>query len=50
MVIGLAFAIFIALFAWGRSYFGWSDPEGEVQLALLTCFILGSVCGYKSKS
>jgi len=49
MIIGLAVAIFVALIGWGASYFGWSDPEGKVQLALFTCFILGSVCGYKSK-
>ena len=49
MVIGLAIAIFIALFGWGSNYFGWSDPEGKVQLALATSFILGALSGYKSK-
>jgi len=48
-MVGLSIAMFIALFGWGASYFGWSDPEGKVQLALATTFILGSVCGYKSK-
>ena len=50
MVSGLAIAMFIALFAWGASYFGWHDPMGKVQLALFTSFILGAVCGFKSKS
>lgn len=50
MVVGLALAIFLSLLAWGSAYFGWSDPEGEVQLALFTCFILGALCGYKSKA
>jgi hypothetical protein len=50
MLIGIAVAMFIALFGWGSSYFGWSDPEGKVQLALFTCFILGTLCGFKSKA
>lgn len=50
MVVGLALAIFVALFGWGARYFGWSDPEGKVQLALFTCFILGTLCGYRSKA
>jgi hypothetical protein len=49
MIVGLASAMFIALFAWGAQYFGWSDPEGKVQLALVTSFILGIVGGYKAK-
>lgn len=48
-MVGLALAIFIALFAWGAKYFGWQDPVGKVQLALFTSFILGAICGYKSK-
>ena len=49
MAIGIAIAMFIALFGWGSTYFGWSDPEGKVQLALVTCFILGIIGGYKAK-
>jgi hypothetical protein len=49
-MVGLALAIFVALFAFGARYFGWDDPVGKVQLALFTSFILGAVCGYKSKS
>ena len=48
-MVGLALAMFVALFGWGSRYFGWDDPSGKVQLALFTAFILGSVCGYKSK-
>lgn len=48
-MIGLALAMFIALFGFGAKYFGWDDPVGKVQLALFTSFILGIVCGYKSK-
>ncbi|HUG46704.1 MAG TPA: hypothetical protein VMK31_09385 [Sphingomicrobium sp.] len=49
MLIGIAVAMFVALFAWGAGYFGWSDPEGKVQLALFTSFILGALCGFKSQ-
>ena len=49
-MIGLAMAMFVALFGWGDKYFGWGDPDGKVQLALFTTFVLGAVCGYKSKS
>ena len=49
MLVGIAGAMFVALFAWGSTYFGWSDPEGKVQLALATSFILGIIGGYKAK-
>ena len=49
MVAGIALAMFIALFGWGASYFGWHDPSGKVQLALFTSFILGIVASYKSR-
>ena len=49
-MVGIAIAMFIALFAWGANYFGWSDPDGKIQLALATSFILGIVSGYKVKS
>ena len=48
-MVGLSLAIFVALFAFGATYFGWEDPLGKIQLALFTSFILGAVCGYKSK-
>jgi hypothetical protein len=50
MIVGLAIAMFIALFGWGASYFGWHDPVGKVQLALAMSFILGIISGYKTKS
>jgi hypothetical protein len=50
IVVGIAIAMFIALFGWGAGYFGWSDPDGKVQLALATCYILGIICGYRVKS
>jgi hypothetical protein len=50
MLIGLAVAMFVALVGWGAGYFGWHDPEGKVQLALFTSFVLGALCGYKTKA
>ena len=50
MVVGIAVAMFVALFGWGAGYFGWSDPHGKVQLALATSFILGIIGGYKAKA
>ena len=49
MLVGIAVAMFVALFGWGSSYFGWSDPQGKVQLALVTSFILGIIGGFKAK-
>jgi hypothetical protein len=49
-MIGVAIALFIAVFGWGSSYFGWSDPDGKVQLALAATFILGTITGFKGKS
>ena len=49
VMVALAAAMFVALFGFGASYFGWSDPEGKVRLALFTTFVLGIICGYKTK-
>jgi hypothetical protein len=49
VVVGIAIAIFVALFGWGGEYFHWSDPDGKVQLALATSFILGIIGGYRAK-
>ena len=32
-MIGIAIAMFIALFGFGAKYFGWEDPDGKVELA-----------------
>ena len=49
MVGGIAIAMFVALVGFGGTYFGWSDPEGKVQLALITSFLLGIIGGFKSR-
>jgi hypothetical protein len=49
-MVGLATAMFIGLFAFGHELFGWGGvPSDEVQLGLFLSFILGIVCGYKTK-
>jgi uncharacterized membrane protein YjjB (DUF3815 family) len=48
-MVGIAIAMFIALFGWGGRYFGWSDPDGKVQLALAASFVFGVLSGYKAK-
>jgi len=50
MVGAVAIAMFVALVRWGGRYFGWSDPDGKVQLALITAFILGIIGGFKARS
>jgi uncharacterized membrane protein YjjB (DUF3815 family) len=49
-MVGLAIVMFIALFGWGSNFLGWDDPDGKVQLALFTAFILGIISGYRAKS
>jgi hypothetical protein len=49
MVAGISIAMFVALVGFGAKYFGWSDPDGTVQLALVTRFILGIICGFKAR-
>lgn len=48
-MVAIAATMFIALFGWGQEYFHWSDPAGKIQLALFTSFVLGIICGYKTK-
>jgi hypothetical protein len=49
LMVAIASMMFVALFGWGHDYFHWSDPGGKIQLALFTSFVLGIVCGYKTK-
>ena len=49
MVGAIAIAMFIARVGWGGRYFGWEDPTGKVQLALVTSFILGIIGGFRAR-
>jgi hypothetical protein len=49
-MVGLAIAMFIGLFAFGAQFFGWSEAAHEqLQLGLFLSFVLGIICGYKTK-
>ncbi len=49
-MVGLATAMFIGLFAFGQELMGWGNGANDkVQLGLFVAFILGIVCGYKTK-
>ena len=45
----LAMFLFVALFALGKQYFGWEDPNNHIQFALVISFIFGVVFGYRVK-
>jgi hypothetical protein len=49
-MVGIAIAMVVALVGYGDAYFGWSDPNGEIQLAIVTTFILGIICGFRVRS
>lgn len=52
-VIVMAFIatfLFIVLFAYGRTYFGWDDPKGDVQIALFSAFVFGIICGFRVRN
>lgn len=48
-MVGIALAMFVALFGFGHEFVGWNDPGGAVQLGLFLAFVLGMVSGYKAR-
>ncbi len=49
-MVGLAAAMFVGLFAFGQEMVGWSKvTNDEVQLGLFVAFLLGIICGYKTR-
>lgn len=50
MLAAISIAMFVALAGWGQSYFGWSDPGGEIQLSLVVTFVLGIICGARVRN
>ena len=49
-MVGLAAAMFVGLFAFGYQFFGWTQAAHEhVQMGLFLSFILGIICGYKTR-
>ena len=50
IMVGLAAAIFVGVFGFGNAIFGWSEHTlHEVQIGLFLSFILGILCGYKTR-
>ncbi|MGY4398877.1 hypothetical protein ACVWZA_004087 [Sphingomonas sp. UYAg733] len=47
-VATLAMTMFVAPFAFGGQYFGWTDPVGRVQPALFSAFVFGIICGCRA--
>ena len=45
----IALAAFALIVLLGKNYGAWEGASGNVQLTLITCFLLGSVCGYKAR-
>ncbi len=46
----LATAIFVGVFGFGNALFGWSSSTlHEVQTGLFLSFLMGIICGYKTK-
>ena len=49
-MVGLAAAMFVGLFAFGAQFFGWSEAAHEqLQMGLFLSFVLGIICGYKTR-
>jgi hypothetical protein len=49
MINGIAIALFIALFTFGRDYFAWGGRETEIQLALFASFLFGILASWRSR-
>jgi hypothetical protein len=50
VMVGLAAAMFVGLFAFGAPLFGWSEAaHQQLQLGLFLSFVLGIICGYKTR-
>ncbi len=45
----IALGAFAMILGFGKAYGGWADPTGKVQITLIICFLLGAVCGYKTR-
>lgn len=48
-MVPLALGMFIAIFVYGSSLLGWSDPDSKVRLGLTMAFLFGAICGYRAR-
>lgn len=46
-MMGLALAMFLALFVFSTEILGISDTSGQLQLGLFAAFLFGIICGYR---
>lgn len=49
-MMGIALMMFLALFGFGSDLLGYADPQGHVRFGLFIAFLLGIVCGYRTRS
>ncbi len=49
VVNGIAIAMFVALFTFGRDYFRWGGNEVETQIAIFAAFLFGVLATWKSR-
>ena len=49
-MMGLALMMFLGLFGWGDTFLEYTDPNGQVQFGLFIAFVLGIICGYRTRS
>lgn len=49
-MMGLALAMFLALFAFSTQILGIYDSQGQLQLGLFASFVFGIICGYRVRS
>ena len=45
----IALSMFLGLWLYGQQMFGWADPNGDINIALILTFVLGIICGYRVK-
>jgi uncharacterized membrane protein YfcA len=48
-MMGIALMMFIAMFAFGGQLLGWADPHGHIQFGIFVAFLLGVICGYRTR-
>ena len=46
----LSMGMFLGLWNYGKQTFGWSDPDGQVSMAIFVAYILGIIGGYRVHS
>lgn len=45
-MFAVALMLFVVFFAWGAEYLGWQDMGFKAEATMITCFVLGAICGF----